>query len=46
MRGRLNQGITAEYPPDTITDLPRESLIRLEARGLHPLGVLVRTHVR
>jgi hypothetical protein len=29
-----------------ITDPLRESLIHLEALGLHPLGALVRTHIR
>jgi hypothetical protein len=46
MRGRLNQGVAAEYPSDKITDPLRESLIFPEAQGLHLMGALSRTHVR
>jgi hypothetical protein len=45
MQGCLDQGITTEYPLNMLANPLRKSLIRLEARGLHPLGTLARTHV-
>jgi hypothetical protein len=45
MKGRLDQGITMEYPLNTLANPMCESLIHPEAQVLHPLGALVRTHV-
>jgi hypothetical protein len=43
--GRLRQGVTVGHLPDMLVDPPYESPIHPEARGLHPLGTLMRTHV-
>jgi hypothetical protein len=43
-KGRLDQGITLEYPPNTLAN-PLGELIHPEPRGLHPLGALACTHV-
>jgi hypothetical protein len=46
MRGRMNQGVITGHLLDTLADPPHESPIRPEARGLHLLVALTRTHVR
>jgi hypothetical protein len=45
MKGRSDQSVVAEHPLDTPANPLCESLARPKARGLHPLGVLARTHV-
>jgi hypothetical protein len=45
MKGRSDQGVTTEQPPDTLVNPLRESLIRPAARWLHPLGALARTNM-
>jgi hypothetical protein len=44
-KGRSDQGVTAEYPLNTLANPLHKSLIRPEAWGLHALGALARTHM-
>jgi hypothetical protein len=45
MKGHLDQGITKEYPSNTLANPLHKLEIRPEAWGLHLLGALARTHV-
>jgi hypothetical protein len=46
MRRHRNQGVITRRLLDMLANPRYESPTRLEARGLHPLGALARTHVR